>query len=113
MSRNYKIGQVLKVKQTKKIRMALSGEIYSIPSGTKAIIGADGFAHYLDGCIQPLEDGISVHGYDTDGISEWVMSIVQGTYPEIAEALADYGMAIDDLIEVMSEALTEIGFYVE
>lgn len=66
---NYKIGQMLKVSADVELKDFL-GDKTLVKKGAKIWIGADGFAHYQDGTIQPLSENVTVKGCDAKGITE-------------------------------------------
>lgn len=103
-----KIGQLFRFTQDFEFDTAF-GEKRTIPRGTRAIVGADGFAHYLDGTIQPLGDAVKVEGYDTDGMTEWIYKFVQRVLDN--DMLEDYEVSDDDVKEQIREALSELFGY--
>ena len=105
----YKVGQMLILKEDYIGKLALSDDPFTIPKGTKAFIGADSFAHYLDGMIQPLGDIVLTKGYDTKGIAKWIFEIVRMELP-FDEWSDEYDVHESDFVEVVSSALSELGF---
>ena len=66
---NYKIGTMLILSVDVGLKDFL-GDKTLVNKGTKIWIGADGFAHYQDGTIQPLPENVTVKGCDAKGITE-------------------------------------------
>lgn len=107
---NYKIGQILTTTDGRECERALSGEKVIIPKGSKIIIGADNLAHHLrDGSIQPLAKSDTVEGYDTEGLAEYLLKVLESRFP-IREMVEDYGIIRDDLLGELEYALDDIGF---
>lgn len=105
---DYKIGQILTSTEDVEIEKALSGEKVKIPKGNKIIIGADKFAHHIrNGFIQPLAEGLTVEGYDTTGIAEYLY-IVLRNHLLIDEMMEDYEMTKQEIINEIECALDEI-----
>lgn len=106
----YKIGQILTATENLEVEKALSGEKVIIPKGSKVIIGADKLAHHFrDGAIQPLAESDTVEGYDTEGLAEYLLKVLESHFP-IREMAEDYGIIRDDLLDEIECALDEIGF---
>lgn len=105
----YKVGQMLTLKEDCVGKLALSDDSFTISKGTKAFIGADSFAHYLDGMIQPLGDVVLTKGYDVKGIAKWIFEIMRMELP-FEEWSDEYDVSESDFVEVVSDALSELGF---
>ena len=100
---DYKIGQILTSTEDVEIEKALSGEKVKIPKGNKIIIGADKFAHHIrNGFIQPLAEGLTVEGYDTTGIAEYLYIVL------IDEMMEGYEITKQEIINEIECALDEI-----
>lgn len=70
MATTFKIGQIVTANQDIKVEKALSGDVATIKKGSKAIIGADNFAHHLStDMIQPISKAVKIEGY---GRTCWV-----------------------------------------
>jgi len=106
----YKIGQILVAKCDIQVEKALSGDIATIPKGTRVIIGADRLAHHSDGMIQPLSKNAKVDGYDTEGLAGWIASYMRATIPCFSEALEDYDVDDIEIVNAIESALSDIGF---
>jgi hypothetical protein len=106
----YKIGQILKTTADTEIEKALSGEKETIKKGTEIIIGADNLAHYIrSGMIQSLGDDAEVKGYDTEGISRFIVKYLDSQI-DLHEVLEDRDMTMDEFAEEIEYALGEMGF---
>lgn len=106
----YKIGQIFKTTADMEIEKALSGEKEIIKKGTEVIIGADNLAHYIrSGMIQSLGDNTEVKGYDTEGISRFIVMYLDSQI-DLDEMLNDRNMTMDEFAEEIECALEEIGF---
>lgn len=105
----YRIGQILTSNCDIEVEK-MFGEKVIIPKGNKIIIGADKFAHHLkDGMIQPLQKGIIVDGYDTEGIAEYLIKKLCAIFP-LEEMLEDYGIEKEKFEEEINFFLDDIGF---
>ena len=107
MHANYKVGQLLTANQDIEVEGVL-GTKRTIKKGSKVWIGADDFAHHLDGCIQPLAEGETVEGYYTEGIAERIFIHLAAIFPlqEIGEM---YEIEANDVKEEIKYALEELG----
>ena len=106
----YKIGQILTVTDDVEVEKAISGEKVIVPKGSEAIIGADNLAHHFrDSAIQPLAESDTVEGYDTEGLAQYLLRILESHFP-IPEMAEDYGINRDDILDEIECALDEIGF---
>ena len=109
----FKYGQLLVSKEDVEVEKALSGDKVVIPKGNKVVIGWDGLAHHLrDGCIQPLGDDATINGAVNNGVVEIICRYLTARLP-IKEALGEYDITLDELKEIIEEALEEIGLYAE
>ena len=105
----YKIGQILTSNRDIEVEK-MFGEKVIILKGNKIIIGADKFAHHLkDGMIQPLQEGIIVDGYDTEGIAEYLTKKLSAIFP-LEEMLEDYDIEKARFEEEIDFLLDDIGF---
>lgn len=105
----YKIGQILTANQDIEVEMALSGDKKFIPKGSKAIVGADNFAHHLrGGVIQPLGSDVTIKGYDTTGISEYLIMSLKDHFP-ILDMLDSYDIAEKEFQNEIEYALDDMG----
>lgn len=105
---DYKIGQILLLKEDVEIEKALSGEKVKIPKGNKIIIGADKLAHYIkNGYIQPLAEESTIEGYDTAGIAEYLYIVLKNHFP-LNEIMEDYKITKQEVINEIEYALDEI-----
>ena len=103
---DYKIGQILTSTEDVEIEKALSGEKVKIPKGNN--IGADKFAHHIrNGFIQPLAEGLTVEGYDTTGIAEYLYIVLRNHLP-IDEMMEGYEITKQEVIDEIECALDEI-----
>ncbi len=104
----YKIGQILTTNKDIEAEKALSGERVTIKKGNRVIIGADNWAHHLrNGVIQPLGD-VTVKGYDTTGLAEYLVMVLKASFP-IDEMLEDYNIKEEELQDEIEYALDDIG----
>lgn len=104
----YKIGQIITSTTDVEIEKALSGEKVIIPKGNKIIIGADNLVHHIrTGMIQPLGDA-EVEGYDGEGLAGYIYLFLRSRLP-LNEMLEKYDIEVDELVEIIEEALDEIG----
>lgn len=105
----YKIGQILTSNCDVEVEK-MFGEKVIIPKGNKIIIGADKFAHHFrNGMIQPLQEGIVVDGYDTEGIAEYLTKKLSAIFP-LEEMLGDYDIEKARFEEEIDFLLNDIGF---
>ena len=95
---DYKIGQMFILSADVELKDFL-GDKTLVNKGTKIWVGADGFAHYQDGTIQPLPENSTIKGYDTKGIAERILLQLKADFPFD-------GTSIRDSIEY---ALEELG----
>lgn len=104
----YKIGQILTLNNEVEIEKDLSREKVIIPKGNKIIIGADNLAHHIrTGLVQPLGDA-TVEGYDGGGLSEYIYLVLKANLP-LSEMLEAYDYKANEIIEIIEDALDEIG----
>lgn len=109
----YKYGQVLVSKSDQLLEKTLSGKEIIIPKGSEVIIGFDGLAHYLrDGTVQAFDDKTKILGFASNGLIEIIMRELNMNLP-ITEILSDYDLSLEQLREIISGALQEIGLYEE
>lgn len=105
----YNIGQVLTVSKDTEIERAL-GAKEVLKKGTKIYIGADNFAHYRDGTIQPLGD-TEVKGYSVSGLAELIWLYIRNNTPVDESLLEGYDETPDCVKEAIMDALEELGMY--
>ena len=104
---NYKIGTMLIVSADVELK-GFFGDKILVKKGAKIWVGADGFAHYQDGTIQPLSENSTVKGCDAKGITEKILLQLKAdlSFDEMRdEHKIDFGV-IRDSIEY---ALDELG----
>lgn len=106
----YNIGQVLTANKDIETEM-FSGEKSIIKKGTKTYIGADNFAHYLDGTIQPLSENAEVKGYSVTGLADFIWLHIRNNTPINEDMLEDYDESPECIKEAIIDALEELGFY--
>lgn len=107
----FKYGQLLVVTQDTTLERALSGDTVVIPKGSKVVIGFDELAHHLrDGSIQSLGEGTRITGVVNNGIVEIVCQYLAARLP-LKEALEEYDVTLNEVKEVIEEALEKIGLY--
>lgn len=92
----YNIGQILTYTQDIKTYRALSDTPEIIKTGTKIIVGADGFVRYPDGSIQKLGDDIEVSGYSTEGLASFIYNYLCQNVYGFSEMLEEWE---DDVTE--------------
>jgi lipoate-protein ligase A len=102
------IGQVLAHKEDIEFEGFL-GSKKLIKAGTKVYVGADKFAHYLNGIIQPLGE-CNKEGYSVKGIADWVYMWVSARLP-IDEFLDSYEISKAEFKEHIEDALEELGMW--
>ena len=93
---DYKIGQILTSTEDVEIEKALSGEKVKIPKG-----------NIRNGFIQPLAEGLTVEGYDTTGIAEYLYIVLRNHLP-IDEMMEGYEITKQEIINEIECALDEI-----
>ena len=103
------IGQVLTLEKDTEIER-ISGIKDKLKKGTKIFVGADNFAHYRNGFIQPLEN-IKVEGYSVIGLAEFIWLYIRNRTPVDEECLKEYGESSDSIKEAIIDALEELGMY--
>lgn len=104
----YKIGQILTSNQDIEVEK-MFGEKVVIPKGNRIIIGGDNFAHHISNdMIQPLGEGISVKGYDSSGLAEYLYLYLRSHF-HIEEMLEDYDETEKHFLQELEYALDEIG----
>ncbi len=104
----YKIGQILVSKQDVEVEK-MFGEKVIIPKGNRIIIGGDNLAHHISTeMIQPLGKGISVKGYDSSGLAEYLYLCLSSHF-HLDEMLEDYDDTKERFVEELEYALDEIG----
>lgn len=106
----YNIGQILTIKEDMELEKALSGNKTKVKAGTKIYVGADGYAHYLNGMLQPLGEGVKPEGYSVEGIADWLYMWVSRQLP-LDEFLDDYEIPKEEFKEHISDALEELGMW--
>lgn len=108
--RKYKIGQILTWKKDFTGRLVVyDNDQFTIDD---AFIGADGYAHYLDGMAQELGYAIFTqltNRYDVKGIAKWIFEIVRMELP-FEKWSDEYDVHESDFIEVVAKALSKLGF---
>lgn len=105
----YNIGEILTYKEDAELE-GLLGSKKKIKKGTKLYIGADNFAHYLDGIIQPLRKQDSVEGYSVGGIADWLYTWLSTRLP-LDDFLEEYEIPEKDFKEHIEDALEELGMW--
>ena len=105
---NYKIGEMLIVSADVELNKGFSGDKTLVNKGTKIWIGADNFAHYQDGTIQPLGEDSTVKGYNTEGITERIFAQLKTDLP-LDEMCEEYEVDFEDIRESIKYALEELG----
>ena len=104
----YNIGQILTSKEDMELE-GVFGKKTTVKKGNKIFIGADNFAHHLNGILQPLGE-CKVEGYSVEGIAEWVYMWVSKNLP-LDEFLDDYEISEKDFKEQIEDALEELGMW--
>jgi hypothetical protein len=104
----YNIGQILINKEDMELEGVL-GKKTKVKAGTKIFIGADNFAHYLNGIIQPLGKN-TAEGYSVKGIAEWVYMWVSRHLP-LDDFLEEYDFTEKEFKEEIEDALEELGMW--
>lgn len=104
---DYKIGQMLIVKKDIELE-GIFGSKRIVRKGSKVWIGADKLAHHQDSTIQPLADGSTVEGYDTEGIAERIFTQLAANFP-LEEFGEEYEIGSDRIKEEIEYALEELG----
>lgn len=105
----YNVGQVLIYKEDSELEGVL-GTKKMIRAGTKVYIGADNFAHYLNGIIQPLGNADKPEGYSVKGIADWVYMWVSARLP-LDDFLNEYDISEKEFKEQIEDALEELGMW--
>lgn len=106
----YMIGQVQELTQDCEVERGLSGTKITLPKGTKAIIGADKFAHWEDGSIQPLGENDVVKGYSASGLASWIGMWLLENLP-LREMLKKFDVESTKFVDEIEAALEDLGFY--
>lgn len=106
----YNIGQALTANKDIEAEMCF-GEKRTIRKGTKIYIGADNFAHHLDGTIQPLGENAEVSGYSVSGLADFIWMYIRNNTPINEDMLEDYDESPECVKEAIMDALEELGFY--
>jgi len=105
----YNIGQIITIKEDMKLEGAF-GKKTVVKKGTKVYIGADNFAHHLNGMLQPLRSGDEPVGYSVMGIADWIYMWVSRNLP-LDDFLEDYEISKKDFKEQIEDALEELGMW--
>lgn len=106
----YNIGQMLTANKDIEVEM-LFGEKRIIKKGTRIYIGANNFAHYTDGTIQPLGENAEVSGYSVTGLADFIWLYIRNNTPINEDMLEDYDESPECVKEAIMDALEELGFY--
>lgn len=107
----FKYGQLIVTDADTVVEKAITGKSDVIPKGTKIVIGFDKLAHHIKtGMIQPVGD--EIEGYSNTGIVEIIYAYLRSRLP-LSEMLSDYDLSGEDVKEIITEALDEIGLYDE
>lgn len=106
----YNIGQMLTASEDIELEGFL-GTKKTVKKGTKIYIGADNFAHYLDGTIQPLSENAEVKGYSVIGLADLIWLFIRNNTPINEDMLEDYDESPECVKEAIVDALEELGFY--
>lgn len=110
MAITFKIGQIVTANQDIKVEKALSGKEVTIKKGSKAIIGADNFAHHLStDMIQPISKAVKIEGYDTEGLADYLFDYLKYRFP-LDEFCENYDVSERSFKDDIVCALEEIGF---
>ena len=104
---DYKIGQMLKLSADVEFKEFFGSKKF-IKKGTKIWIGADKFAHYQDGTIQPLAEDFTVEEYDARGITERIFAQLKTDLP-LEEFCEEYEVSSEDIKGAIEYALKELG----
>lgn len=106
----YNIGQILTANKEIETEMCF-GEKRIIKKGAKIYIGADNFAHHMDGTIQPLGENAGVSGYSVTGLADFIWRYIRNSTPINEDMLEDYDESPECVKEAIADALEELGFY--
>lgn len=106
----YNIGQVLTANRDIEIERCF-GTKDAIKKGTRIYIGADNFAHHIDGTIQPLTENAEVKGYSVSGLADFIWTYIRTFTPIDEYVLKEYDETPDCVKSVIMDALEELGFY--
>lgn len=105
----YNIGQIFTCEEDMELE-GVFGKKKKVKKGTKAYIGADNFAHYSNGMLQPLGNVYKPEGYSVKGIADWVYMWLSAQLP-IDEFLDDYEISKVEFKEHIEDALEELGMW--
>lgn len=106
----YNIGQTLTTGKDIEVEMCY-GEKSIIKKGIKICIGADHFAHFMDGTVQPLGKNAEVRGYSVIGLADFIWRYIRNNTPINEDMLEDYDESPQCVKEAIMDALEELGFY--
>lgn len=106
----YNIGQVLTVNKDIEAEMCF-GEKQIIKKGTKVYIGADNFAHFKDGTIQPLGDNTEIKGYSVSGLADFIWRYIRNNTSINEDILEYFDESPNCVKEAIMDALEELGMY--
>lgn len=108
-SMTFKVGQWLKATRDYKTK-TVSGNELTVQKGTRAILGADNFIHHIsNGNIEPLGSKDTVEGYNSEGITDWIIYCLR-LYMPLHEMLEGYNIEEESFRDEINSALMEIGF---
>lgn len=112
---NFKIGEMITLYSNVELKDFLGNKTLE-KKGTKIWVGADEFAHYQDGSIQPLSENVTIKGYDDRGITERIFTQLKTDFPLLDEFCVKYkdkdGIRIissEDIKESIQYALEQLG----
>lgn len=106
----YNIGQNFTAKENIEVEGCL-GTKKIVKKGTKIYIGADNFAHHIDGTIQPLGDNVEVKGYSVSGLADFIWLYIRNFTPIDENILEDYDETPNCVKNAIMDALEELGMY--
>lgn len=106
----YNIGQILTARENIELDGCL-GTKKTVKKGAKIYIGADNFAHYRDGIIQPLGENTEVKGYSVSGLADFIWLYIRNFTPIDESMLEDYDETPDCVKNAITDSLEELGFY--
>lgn len=112
----YNIGQILTIKEDMELEGVL-GKKTKVKKGTKVYIGADNFAHYLNGMLQPIIKELQPInkkdekiGFSVEGIADWVYMWVSRQLP-LDDFLDGCEITKEEFKEHIEDALEELGMW--
>ena len=109
MGKKYRLGQIIETDIDQKIKRMVSGDIVTLPKGSRLLVTRTGFkvlSRECHNCILPL-NGKEINGIDYTNISRLIYQRLNGVLG-LEMYLDDEEIELDEFLEEVEDVLMDI-----